>query len=148
MPAKLCLGFKDDYLRMIAAAYNLDGDMARAMQRSGILRPAESSGALADLTAREPLPIFQPDLIHSALELAQPDVALARPTKYYIQSQARARQGYSDLDVDSGVFSARLVGTGRSPVSTGLSVEPGDEPCPPGSSGIFGLNPGSRRVAN
>ncbi len=79
-PADLRLDFKDDYLRMIAATYSLDGDMARAQQRLASLFLAQPTASLDNLTRRESKPLYQQALIRLALDLNQPAVALARPT--------------------------------------------------------------------
>lgn len=79
-PADLRLDLKDDYLRMIASSYSLDGDMARALGRLASLRLAHPDASVSELARREPNPLYQQLLIHFALDLAQPSVALARPT--------------------------------------------------------------------
>jgi hypothetical protein len=79
-PADLRLDLKDDYIRMIAASYSLDGDMARALQRLGVLQVAQPSTAVAALARRESAPSYQQALVRLALDLNQPAVALARPT--------------------------------------------------------------------
>ncbi len=79
-PADLRLDLKDDYLRMIAATYSLDGDTARALQRLGSLQLLQPAASVAELIRRESKPLYQQALIHLALGLNQPAVALARPT--------------------------------------------------------------------
>lgn len=79
-PADLSLEIKDDYLRMIAHGYNLDGDMARALAQINALRLSQPIASLANLARRETKPLTQQALVQLALDLRQPAVALARPT--------------------------------------------------------------------
>ncbi|MGB8646691.1 MAG: hypothetical protein WCF84_15735 [Anaerolineae bacterium] len=79
-PSDLRLDLKDDYQRMIAAAYSLDGDMARAWTRLGSLQLQQPAVSVADLAQRETKPMYQQALIHLALDLKQPAIAMARPT--------------------------------------------------------------------
>jgi hypothetical protein len=53
-PADLRLDLKDDYLRMIAASYSLDGDMAHALQRLDTLRLPQRDVSLGELIQGEP----------------------------------------------------------------------------------------------
>ena len=79
-PADLSLDEKDDYIRMIAASYSLDGDLAQAMQRLNVLHLAASSDAVSSLIRREQKSVAQQALVHLSLDLKEPAVALARPT--------------------------------------------------------------------
>lgn len=80
IPADLRLDLKDDYIRMIASSYSLDGDLARAMGRLDSLKLSQAGTIVTDLARREPNPQYQQALIHLALDLKQPAAALARPT--------------------------------------------------------------------
>ncbi len=79
-PSDLRLDFKDDYLRMIAAAYSLNGDMTRTLARLDALRLAQPPTGVASLAQRETKPLYQQALIHLALDLKEPALAMARPT--------------------------------------------------------------------
>jgi hypothetical protein len=79
-PADLRLDLKDDYLRMIAASYSLDGDMAHALQRLDTLRLPQRDVSIGELIQGEPRPLYQQALIRLALDLKRQSVALARPT--------------------------------------------------------------------
>lgn len=79
-PVELRLDIKDDYLRMIAATYSLDGDMAHALQRLGILHLPDPDISMAELIRRESKPLDQQALIRLAMDLKRQSVALARPT--------------------------------------------------------------------
>ncbi len=79
-PVDLRLDIKDDYQRMIAAAYSLDGDLNRAWGRLASLDPAEPATGLVELTRRESKPLYQQALVKLVLDLQHPAVALARPT--------------------------------------------------------------------
>lgn len=79
-PADLRSEAKDDYLRMIASSYRVDGDMARAMQRVDALRLGQPEASVSSMVRREPAPATQQALIHLSLDMRQLSVALARPT--------------------------------------------------------------------
>lgn len=79
-PAELRLDLKNDYLRMIAAAYSLDGDMARAWQQIGTLQFDQPAVALATLIRHESHPSYQQAETRLALDVNQMAIALARPT--------------------------------------------------------------------
>jgi hypothetical protein len=76
----LRLEAKDDYLRMTAASYNLDGNLQRAWSRIGALGLQSPRTAPGILAKRESKPIYQQALIHLSLDLEQPAAALARAT--------------------------------------------------------------------
>src|SRR5919199_1059181 len=69
VPADLNLNAKDDYLRMIAASYSLDGDLPRALQRLQQLQLAKPYNSIASLVQREPNSLTQQALIRLALDL-------------------------------------------------------------------------------
>jgi hypothetical protein len=79
-PADLRQDFKDDYLRMIASSYLLDGDMALALKRLGTLNIGQADAYIFELIQREPEAPDKQALVHLALDLRQTSVALTRPT--------------------------------------------------------------------
>ena len=79
-PADLRLDLKDDYLRMIAASYSLDGDLPRAVQRLGVLQLTRPALQVGEQAQHEPNPLYQQALVRLALDLNQPAVVWARPT--------------------------------------------------------------------
>ncbi len=89
-PADLRLDIKDDYLRMIAASYSLDGDMAHVLQRLGILHLPDPNVSITQLIRRESKPIDQQALTRLALDLKHQSVALARPTFTPLPTKTRS----------------------------------------------------------
>ncbi len=92
-PADLRLDIKDDYILMIAAAYSLDGNLARAMKRIQALQLAQPAATIADLARNETHLLARQALLRLSLDLNQPNVALARPT--FTPRPTRVRRAFT-----------------------------------------------------
>ena len=79
-PADLGTSEKEDYLRMIAASYNLEGDLQLANRRLYYLQVPQLDSTLSNLIRKEKNPPIQQALAHMLLDLRDPAVALAHPT--------------------------------------------------------------------
>lgn len=79
-PVDLGTSEKEDYIRMIAATYNIEGDLQLANRRLYYLQVPQLDATLSNLILKEQNPRAQQALVHLLLDLRDPAVALARPT--------------------------------------------------------------------
>ncbi len=120
-PVDLRLDTKDDYQRMIAAAYSLNGDLRLAWARLARIYPAQPGTGLAALAARESRPSYQQALVHLVLDLQQPAVALARPTYTPRPTRTPLRPYTAPTE---GPRPVATVTPTRTPVSATATIEP------------------------
>ncbi len=126
----LRLDYKDDYQGMIAAAYSLDGDLARAMSRLAELKLAGPASAISARAALESRPLYRQALMRLALDLAQPSAALARPT--YTPRPTRTRVSHRlATPVATPVPAAT-----RAPMASPVPATPAPEPALPPPTSI------------
>src|SRR5437867_3987426 len=92
-PADLRLDEKEDFIKMIAASYSVDGSMAQALRRLSALQLPQPSIAVANLARRETTPLTQQALLQLSLDLNAPAAALARPT--YTPRPTRPRANFA-----------------------------------------------------
>lgn len=92
-PAELRRDLKDDYIRMIASSYSLDGDTAHAFQRLASLKLTSPDSYLSDLAIRDSSSLYGGAVVRLVLDLKQPSVALARPTYTPRPTRTRERLG-------------------------------------------------------
>lgn len=78
--ADLRRDLKDDYIRMIASTYSLDGDMARALQRLTPLKLVQPELYISSLARGESNSATNEAIARLAIDLKNPSAALARPT--------------------------------------------------------------------
>lgn len=79
-PVDLGTSEKEDYIRMIAATYNIEGDLQLANRRLYYLQVPQLDATVSNLIRKEQNPRAQQALAHLLLDLRDPAVALARPT--------------------------------------------------------------------
>ncbi len=133
-PADLRLDLKDDYLRMIAASYSLDGDMARAMQRLGALRFADPAAQVAGLVQREQKSVYQQALIRLALDLNRPAVVLARPT--FTPRPTRTRHTFNDTPTPFTLIIPTVTPTLKPLPDNSTPESPSTEPTVPPATSV------------
>jgi len=89
-PAELRQLLKDDYVRMISAAYELDGDVATAKQRLTQLELANPTQTFNDLIAQEKQTSGDPAIADALIHLAQ---AVGLKMQYAAQRSAPGSDG-------------------------------------------------------